>query len=184
MNPRVLSLYAEPAANSDDEQVIVNKEVAYYIIPKDARSESVTQLVCSADVARLEMAELDGRGRYHQQRSRIPAPANYTKQSISKRLPSDTALDWFSPAFFNKLPAAFRARYRDAYIALPLASRLNEDSGMDWKTMEYKEFMAKYGDEVKEQYKLPTDEEVEAMEAADEYDGDEEEYDEDDMFED
>lgn len=168
MNHRILCLFDEPSCNSDDEKVTTpDNKIQYYIVPKTIRSDSATQLAREIDKSRLELAEYLGQGRYHAERLRIPAPPGYTMQAISKRLPDNTPLDWFSPSFFNRLPASFRVHYRDAYIALPLAHRMGEDPKLDWKTMDEAAFMEKYGNEVKAQYKLPTDEEVEAMKAAD-----------------
>lgn len=166
MNERILTAFDEPSCNSDDEAVALNGVVTYHVKPKEARSASVTAVARQSDHARLRLAELDGRSSYRQERARTPAVAPHNLESISKRLPRNTTIDWFDPDFFNNMPATFRARYWESEIALPLAHRLSEDLGQDWKTMDYGDFMEKYGDEVKKLYKLPTAEEVEAMEAA------------------
>jgi hypothetical protein len=81
-------------------------------------------------------------------------------------------LDYFDPEFFNRLPASFRVKYRNAKIALPLPEDQKPADGEDssgyitaWKTMNYEEFMERYGNKVREKYNLPTEEEIEAMKA-------------------
>jgi len=192
MNARVLKLYAEPEGNSEDEKITENGEAHYYIVPKEARSASATLLARKIDETRKKTAKLLGRGRYlvDRDRDRVDAPAGHTSTSLSHALPEDVPLDWFSPDYFNDLPASMRARYHDSPIALPLPRRLWEDPKRDWKTMQYKLFMTKYGDEVKAQYLLPTDEELAAIEEnakayyGDENDGDDEQDDDEDMGDD
>lgn len=111
-------------------------------------------------------------GKHRTERERIPAPADRDIPLLSERLPKNTPLDYFDPEFFNRLPASFRVKYRNAKIALPLPEDQKPADGQGssgyitaWKTMKYEAFMEKYGNKVQANYDIPTEEEVEVMKA-------------------
>lgn len=81
--------------------------------------------------------------------------------SISPRFPAEVTIDWFEPNYFNSLPAALRARYINADVALP-----PEDQFMtsNFKTMKRNAFMKKYGNQIRRHYKFPSKAELDQME--------------------
>lgn len=86
--------------------------------------------------------------------------AGTPESAISQRLPANTTIDWFDPAYFNALPAVLRAQYAKADVALPPEGHQHEP----FKNMKRNEFMRRYGNGVREAYTFPTQEELERME--------------------
>lgn len=108
-------------------------------------------------------------------------------------------LDFFDPEYFNEtLAPSERIRYEECGVALPPES-VRGNTVMEhsvWKNMSDKEFMEKYGNEVKAQYLIPSQEEIDRIAAYEaeadaiaanyegDYDDDDEEEDGDDIEED
>ncbi|KAJ6450953.1 hypothetical protein C8R47DRAFT_1170681 [Mycena vitilis] len=90
-------------------------------------------------------------------------------------LPPDVPVDFFTPEFFNALTLKERARYVKTGVAFPLKDFVFDEAHDDWKTMGKKEFMEKYGDDVLDQYDLPSAEEIDALPDSDAEDEEEEE---------
>ncbi|KAJ7467624.1 hypothetical protein FB451DRAFT_989458, partial [Mycena latifolia] len=78
-------------------------------------------------------------------------------------LPPDVPIDFFTPEFYNTLTLKERARYVNTGVAFPLADFAFEMEHEDWKTMGKKEFMLMYGNDVLDQYDIPTEEEINAI---------------------
>ncbi|KAJ7640002.1 hypothetical protein DFH06DRAFT_1478028 [Mycena polygramma] len=78
-------------------------------------------------------------------------------------LPPDVPVDFFTPAFFNALTLKERARYVNTGVAFPLEDFAFDEAHDDWKTMGKKDFMEKYGNDVLEQYDIPSPEEIDAL---------------------
>ncbi|KAJ6463052.1 hypothetical protein C8R47DRAFT_1238749 [Mycena vitilis] len=90
-------------------------------------------------------------------------------------LPPDVPVDFFTPAFFNALTLKERARYVNTGVAFPLEDFAFDEAHEGWKTMGKKEFMEKYGDDVLDQYDIPSPEEINALPDSDAEDDEEEE---------
>ncbi|KAF8218743.1 hypothetical protein L208DRAFT_1347825, partial [Tricholoma matsutake] len=87
-----------------------------------------------------------------------------TKLSELTALPKKVPIDWFDPIYWNNLSLRECAQYvkNGTYVALPPAELCASwDECEKWKSMPEKEFMAKYGDEVQAEYKLPMPDELE-----------------------
>ena len=99
---------------------------------------------------------------------RVPHPEG-KESAISIRLPVNTTLDWFIPEYFNRLDINFRARYVNALVALPLREDWPGGNPFtaDWFSMDDDTFMERYGNRVRAQYNLPTEEEIAAAALAD-----------------
>jgi hypothetical protein len=67
-----------------------------------------------------------------------------------------------------------RARYVDTGVAFPLADFAFDEAHEGWKTMGKKEFMEMYGNDVLEQYNIPSPEEIAAIPNSDAEDDEEE----------
>ena len=99
------------------------------------------------------------------------------KLSELTALPKKVPIDWFDPVYWNNLSIRERAQYvkNGTYVALPTAELCASwDECEKWKSMQEKEFMAKYGDEVQAEYKLPTPYELERLEQQDDKDDEDE----------
>ncbi len=136
---------------------------------KRARNPHVTHFLRFIDQARLNNRPLFRRQRSHTRKEepRFPHP-NQRQSRISERLPQSCPLDWFDPDYFNNMDVEFCARYIDAPIALPLPQDCGSLTDMtahppDWKNMPEPMFMDTYGNAVRAQYKLPTEEELNAL---------------------
>ncbi|KAJ7080889.1 hypothetical protein B0H15DRAFT_953237 [Mycena belliarum] len=105
------------------------------------------------------------RGRQTQFRTRVVDP-DAQPSTISDRLPVNVPIDYFDPAFFNALPARLRAKYRKNAVALPAMRHWSNGKVPDrFKTMDGTHFMEVYGNEILVQYNIPTEEEIEQMQA-------------------
>lgn len=164
-NWRVKMLADSNECTSDDER---DASGDLHIFAKRARNPHVTDFYRAMDKQRVDgIPALRGQRRRRPDR-RIPHPLN-NQSEISQRLPEYCPLDWFDPDYFNSLDISIRMLYIGCPIALPLAADVTASpSGWDWKAMEEKEFMKKYGNKVRELYNIPTREEIAAMNARDE----------------
>ncbi|KAJ7243314.1 hypothetical protein C8J57DRAFT_1083818 [Mycena rebaudengoi] len=162
-----------------------NAIAGYHRKKKKARSGKVTMWIRKNDPPRLDSLAARGENVVYE-RLRVDDP-NDTTSDISQRLPTPgVPLDWFDPAYFNALPADLRYEYgRKGAIALPLERFLDME---DWKNMEEKKFMKKYGNDVLKLYDLPTAAEMEQirrnMEDSSDEGNDEDEQDDDEQDDD
>ncbi|KAJ6559982.1 hypothetical protein B0H19DRAFT_1069691 [Mycena capillaripes] len=92
-------------------------------------------------------------------RSDPPLPAS----DFGVILPADVPIDYFTPEFFNALTLKERSRYVNTGVAFPLADFAFDEAHDEWKTMGKKDFMEKYGNDVLEQYDVPTQEEIDTI---------------------
>jgi hypothetical protein len=102
------------------------------------------------------------------------------KLSELTALPKKVPIDWFDPIYWNNLSIHEHAQYikNGTYVALPSVELCTTwDECEKWKNMPEKEFMAKYGDAVQAEYKVPMADELEQLEQQDEEDEVEEELD-------
>jgi hypothetical protein len=83
--------------------------------------------------------------------------------NIGVILPADVPIDFFTPEFYNALSVKECAQYVDTGVAFPLADFAFDEVHEDWKTMGKKEFMEMYGNDVLEQYNIPSPEEIAAI---------------------
>ena len=130
---------------------------------KCARNPLVTDFFRSIDLSRQQHKPLfrGQRRNTRKEEPRVPHPQQQESR-ISARLPRSCALDWFDPEYFNDMDIEFRALYVDAPIALPLREYCGIPAP-DWKNMPDDNFMEKYGNEVRAQYNLPTEEELKIL---------------------
>ncbi|KAJ7767012.1 hypothetical protein DFH07DRAFT_769685 [Mycena maculata] len=180
---RVIALSEEVECHSDDEPSFdangnpildAAGNPVYSIYAKSARNPHITEFFRVVDVARAQVkAATKKRRNIAPPRTRVPSNL---ESDISQRFPVGVPLDWFEPNYFNALPAALRANYTDAGIALPLAEDISLDNN-DYKTLKKTPFMKRYGNKVKERYHLPSEEELAQMDKS----GDGTSSDEDDM---
>jgi hypothetical protein len=151
----VRKLVSDAKGTSDDE---FDPQTGDSIVKiKPGRSERVTELVQLIDAAiREEAAHL--RGARTQGRRRI-RPTDDPPVSILKRLPRNMPLDWFEPAYYNRLTPAGRRRItsKTPEIALPPPPHPLLD--FDAPYWEDAEFMAQFEDDILQQYHLPDDDE-------------------------
>lgn len=153
---RVLKILCEPACHSDDEDAPDGK---LFRLRMEARSNKATSFLHNIDEYGAMVDRATKRKNSNRKVVRIDHPDGKVSEA---RLPSEAvALDWFDPAVFNELPAVVRAKYRKSPIALPSAKKMEKKE--DWKTMETKQFMEKYGNRVRALYHFPTKVEREAM---------------------
>ncbi|KAJ7275902.1 hypothetical protein C8J57DRAFT_1505202 [Mycena rebaudengoi] len=89
-------------------------------------------------------------------------------------LPPDIPIDFFTPEFYNALTFKERAWYINTGVAFPLAQFAFVESHKEWKTMDKKDFMAKYGNDVLKQYNVPSAEELDAFANTDNVEDEEE----------
>ncbi|KAJ7208461.1 hypothetical protein C8J57DRAFT_1610264 [Mycena rebaudengoi] len=187
--PKVVGKLTDQAeCNSDDEvqyKPHTNTIAGYHRKKKKARSGKVTMWIRKNDPPRLDSLAVRGENIVYE-RLRVDDP-NDTTSDISQCLPTPgVPLDWFDPAYFNALPADLRYEYgRKGAIALPLERFLDME---DWKNMEEKKFMKKYGNDVLKLYDLPTAAEMEQirrnMEDSSDEGNDEDEQDDDEQEDD
>ncbi|KAK7444552.1 hypothetical protein VKT23_015230 [Stygiomarasmius scandens] len=164
-------LVKEPAAHSDDDDGNIHE--------KAGRSELVTKFLREVD-SRCKAWTPFQPGRARERGRVIP---QISLPSALPAPPIQVPIDWFDPVHFNRLPAAFRARYKDHKrpVALPGDYNMIFNENSNWKGLEDKEFMRLHGNKVLEKYRLPSKEEMKNMrEAADEMDEDEDDDDDDD----
>ncbi|KAJ6573744.1 hypothetical protein DFH09DRAFT_1078722 [Mycena vulgaris] len=142
---RVISLSNEPECHSDDEPGFDALGKPAYLIHAKPGPDGARARIKAATKRPGQLIHdcprvvVDG------------APAS----AISERFPGYVPLDWFEPNYFNALPAALRATYKNTEIALPLPEDLHNAEA---KTMKKNVFMKKYGYKVKAQYNLPSEE--------------------------
>lgn len=175
-NRRIQMLANTPDCTSDDERDPSPRQPGFRIFPKPARNPLVTKLFRDIDAARCEeeLGILRPGRRYRKPEPRTEYPPTTNRQSLLlPRVPEMCPLDWFDPDWFNKRPIRFRGDYIDAEIALPLP-HVYSGSIQDWKTMSKSAFMKKYGNQVRAQYQLPTEAELNELDNdSDEEDSDE-----------
>jgi hypothetical protein len=76
---------------------------------------------------------------------------------MSRALPTNVPIDYFSPKFFNDLSVRERASYMDNGVAFPIAQHCQTwEDIMKWKGLETEDFMAQYGEAKLALYRLPT----------------------------
>lgn len=92
-------------------------------------------------------------------------------------LPPDVPVDFFTPEFYNALTLKERARYVNTGVAFPLEEFAFDEAHDDWKTMGKKEFMEMYGNDVLDQYDIPSAEEIDGLPDSDADDEEEVEID-------
>jgi hypothetical protein len=170
-NDRLQLLASDVECTSDQES---NPDGAGFLIMfKRARNPHVTDFLRYIDHARLNNRPLFRRQRSHTRKEepRFPHP-DQQESRISERLPQSCPLDWFDPDYFNNMDVEFRALYIDAPIALPLPADCGPLTDMvarppDWKNMPEPMFMDTYGNAVRAQYNLPTEEELNILNGID-----------------
>ncbi|KAJ7715629.1 hypothetical protein B0H16DRAFT_1339605, partial [Mycena metata] len=97
--------------------------------------------------------------------ARLPAT------DLSRSLPTNVPIDYFSPAFFNDMTVRERASYMKNGIALPTEEHCETwEAIQKWKGLSDAVFMAKYGTAKLALYNLPTQEELERLDADDSMD--------------
>ncbi|KAJ7459005.1 hypothetical protein FB451DRAFT_1406171 [Mycena latifolia] len=138
-------------------------------------------------VARFFLEELDPAAEVYRKRNAKPgqkAPKPRIRSNpllpasdIGVILPPDVLIDFFTPEFYNALTLKERARYVNTGVAFPLADFAFEMEHEDWKTMGKKEFMLMYGNDVLDQYDIPTEEEINTIPDSDADDEEEVEID-------
>ncbi|THU85983.1 hypothetical protein K435DRAFT_805455 [Dendrothele bispora CBS 962.96] len=172
-------LVKEPAAHSDDED-------DGQIRVKTGHSAHVTRFIREIDTKRKAWAPFQASSGNRIKERNCVLPAIPIPSALPAP-PTQVPINWFDPAHFNVLPAAFRARYMNhkRAVALPSNYELIFDPNSDWKGLEDDEFMEIYGNEVLKRYKLPTEQELKNLrEAANEDDEDEDDDEEEDDDED
>ncbi|KAJ7016342.1 hypothetical protein C8F04DRAFT_981917 [Mycena alexandri] len=88
------------------------------------------------------------------------APAS----DLSRALPTQVPIDYFSPDFFNNMTVRERASYAKNGIALPTEDHCRTwDAIQKWKGLNKAAFMAQYGNAKLLLYSLPTPEELEQL---------------------
>ncbi|KAJ3717484.1 hypothetical protein C8R42DRAFT_644715 [Lentinula raphanica] len=178
-NNCVKHLVGVPECHSDDEDA---DDRSLHILVKNLRNKNTSQFFKHEIDKGIHMiADLTGtKCHSYKKKNCIPHPTN--EKLIFKKLPSECPIDWFQPEEFNALPAQIRKCYVDALVVLPPLEECKKLQVLEWALLPEDEFMTKYGDKVRELYKFPTQEELDAME---ESSGDDEDEDnEDDMDED
>ncbi|KAJ7715625.1 hypothetical protein B0H16DRAFT_1339616, partial [Mycena metata] len=99
--------------------------------------------------------------------ARLPAT------DLSRSLPTNVPIDYFSPAFFNDMTVRERASYMKNGIALPTEEHCETwEAIQKWKGLSDAVFMQKYGTAKLALYNLPTLEELERLDADDTMDSD------------
>ncbi|KAF4575294.1 hypothetical protein AB1N83_012510 [Pleurotus pulmonarius] len=164
---RIQQLVCAPECTSDDERDPDLTNNGFRVFPKPARSSLVTEFFRAIDKARMseDVVVLQRRQTYRRPEPRTEYPPTTAPSDLSLRVPENCPLDWFDPTFFNKLPIRFRGKYRKSTIALPLKD--DYDGMKDWERMPDDVFMKTYGDKVRAQYNLPTDEELDELDDLD-----------------
>ncbi|KAF7349138.1 hypothetical protein MVEN_01436000 [Mycena venus] len=158
----VLRLAYEVECHSDDEAAppqTVTRGVTHLINGKEGHNKQVTTLlrgaqerwnaVCARAGKRIARVGID------RQEDNLPRGPSL----VSHKLPKDVPIDFFTPEFFNALTIKEQAMYMDNGIALLLPESF--EPVKDWKTLDEKEFMEKFGNKVLELYQLLTEEEIE-----------------------
>lgn len=76
---------------------------------------------------------------------------------ISRPLPTNVPIDYFTPEFFNSLSVRERVSYMGNGVALPTANFCETWVDVErWKGLEQAEFMVRYGNAKLALYNLPT----------------------------
>ncbi|KIY46351.1 hypothetical protein FISHEDRAFT_47424, partial [Fistulina hepatica ATCC 64428] len=167
---RVRELVADPRATSDDE--FEPASGGHIVKGKVGRSARVTEFVRELDRRRRNDAAI--LGQRWTERDRIykddPAP------SPLRALPRGVPIDYFDPEYYSVLSAKVRRTItsRRPKVALPPAPVPLFEEGHPWRRMTDREFMAEYGNQILDQYRLPTDADDEDDEEASGEDGDSE----------
>ncbi|KAK7063350.1 hypothetical protein R3P38DRAFT_2818270 [Favolaschia claudopus] len=163
----VQRMVAIKEAHSDDEHVGKTR----YVRDKPGRNPTVT---------RFFLQELDPEAeRYRRVQKPLTRKLNRKRgpplraaSELSEVLSADVPIDYFTPAYYNSLSLRERARYARGGVAFPLAKYAFAPEHAEWKTMDRKPFMKKYGKEVLRQYNIPTAEEIAGLSDSDEDDED------------
>jgi hypothetical protein len=113
-----LALTGEPAAASDDEYD--GAQECYNILTNEARNPQLRSFWHEQDARRIQMGKARGR---HMKTERNRVAPEVPVMSRLDRIPNNVPIDWFSPGFFNNMPAKDRYQFRDNGIGLPLAPR-------------------------------------------------------------
>ncbi|KAJ7200251.1 hypothetical protein B0H12DRAFT_1244470 [Mycena haematopus] len=106
---------------------------------------------------------------------RIRADPLIPASPIGLILPPDVPIDFFTPEFFNALTVKERARYVNTGVAFPLEEFAFDEARNDWKTMGKKEFMEMYGNDILDEYEIPSIEEINALPKSDAKDDEDQE---------
>ncbi|KAJ6553997.1 hypothetical protein DFH09DRAFT_1318655 [Mycena vulgaris] len=99
---------------------------------------------------------------------------------LSRVLPPEVPMDFFTPEFYNSLMVKERARYAKTGVAFPLAEFVFNPAHSDWKKMGKVDFMKAYGNQVLALYNVPSAAEIAKLSNSD-ADDDEEEEEETDL---
>ncbi|KAF4565421.1 hypothetical protein EYR36_001992 [Pleurotus pulmonarius] len=166
-NAVVRQLVCQNECTSDDER----GDNMFYVFKKSARNGNVTNFFRAIDKDRIDGTPPKRNSKRTKPLPREPHPNGETSD-ISGRVPDspDCPLDWFDPTYFNRLSMRYRGKFVDSFIALPLAEDMARLSMKDWNNLPEDEFMKKYGDKVKAQYRLPTKQELDDLEDSDDDD--------------
>ncbi|KAJ7782587.1 hypothetical protein DFH07DRAFT_949385 [Mycena maculata] len=161
-------------AHSDDEHTTTGRCVRR----KPGRNPVVAKFFRNE----LDVAAEEYRKRNAKQGQRPPKPRTRPNpllpaSEIGMTLPPDVPIDFFTPEYYNALTVKERARYANTGVAFPLEDFAFDPAHEDWKTMGKQEFMEMYGDDVLDQYDIPSAEEIDALSDSDADDEEEEEID-------
>jgi hypothetical protein len=165
-----------PRVTSDDEVdkagLKINNQPVYWIKHRPERSVEAETFIRRLEEIREESVQYSPKGRWHERVRRVPN----TNQEVSTflKLPEKMPIDYFQPAFYNRLLPRLRfAIAQPSIIFLPDGQA--PFTGTDEEKLSEKRFNKKYGPTVLRRYNLVTEEDF-----ADDEDDDEDEMDLDD----
>lgn len=174
----ILRLVKTEAAHSDDERPAggdARKNRGLLVYTKEGRNPVVTAFFEEQDrkiLKRLQRSPIRHKyisifldislclNIFREPEARIVAnpPAS---SALSRVLPVGVPIDFWDPKFYNEeLDLHEKAMYVNTGVAFPLPKFCTSEHHDDWSRMPAKEFMAKYGNDVLKQYKIPTEEEL------------------------
>ncbi|KAJ7138710.1 hypothetical protein C8R43DRAFT_1131881 [Mycena crocata] len=146
---RVKHLAQEAECHSDDEQ---HPDTEFMVHEKEGRDPLVTDLFRALSAGRSQ-SEQHKRGR-KLRRKRTPGLG---PSEMSRKLPKNVPIDFFSPSFFNSLPAHQREIYMGNGVTLPTAEFCQSWKDiLAWKDLGEAEFMNQFGNAKLALYNLPT----------------------------
>ncbi|KAJ6568316.1 hypothetical protein DFH09DRAFT_1080702 [Mycena vulgaris] len=159
-NPVLRMMYVKEV-HSDDEHT---ESEQTHVREKPGRNPVVTQfLVDEIDPAAEAYRKRNTKSGQRQPKKRVCGDPLAPASEIGMILPLDVPIDFFTPEFYNALTVKEHARYANTGVAFPLTDFAFDEVHEEWKTMGKKEFMAMYGDDVLDQYDVPTPEEIAAI---------------------
>ncbi|KAJ7715615.1 hypothetical protein B0H16DRAFT_1741772 [Mycena metata] len=165
----VKAVAAEPECHSEDEEdPNTGQRVAHR---KPGRDGAVNKFFHALTQRRdATMVRKSRRGTWH---PHARPPQRLPATDLSRAVPTNVPIDYFSPAFFNDMTVRERASYMNNGIALPTEEHCETwEAIQKWKGLSDAVFMQKYGTAKLALYNLPTLEELERLDADDTMDSD------------